>query len=143
MALGRQVVHDPPADRDRPRRDFLQARDGPKRGGLAAARRPDKYYELSVGDVETQIIDALNAARVSFVHSVKNDLSHNMCPHFAEADAGSCAGCSERSAGLVTTRLPAISRLVGCYQIVTNMICPEWLEDDSAWRGSRQFVTTA
>src|SRR6266545_4194243 len=55
--LGRDVVHDPPPDRDLSARDLLEPRDHPEQRGLAAPRGADEHNELAVRDVHVDAVD--------------------------------------------------------------------------------------
>ena len=74
--LGRQVVDDAVADLDRAAADLLQAGDRPQRGRLAAPGRADEHHELAVLDVEAEVVDGPDAARVGLLYVVHDDLCH-------------------------------------------------------------------
>ncbi len=50
------------ADRDRPVRDLLEARDHAQQRRLAAAGRPDEHHELAVLDRQVDVVDGDDAA---------------------------------------------------------------------------------
>ena len=57
-ALGRRhVVHHLVTDVEVAGRDVFQTGHHPQQGGLTAARWPDKYGELTVFDIEIDIVD--------------------------------------------------------------------------------------
>src|SRR6185295_1983785 len=60
--LGRQVVHRPLADGERPSGDLLQAGDHPQRGGLPAPGGAHQHHELVVFDVEGEPLDDRHVA---------------------------------------------------------------------------------
>jgi len=60
--LRRHVVDDAVADQNLPLGDLLQPRQKTQTGRLAAARRPDKYEELLVFDVDGEIVHRHNIA---------------------------------------------------------------------------------
>src|SRR5262245_16544966 len=75
----RQIVDHLTADADVAGGDFLQPRDHPQRRRLAAARRPDQYDELVVGDVEIDRADGFDVA--VFLHDLtQRDFSHAVSP---------------------------------------------------------------
>ena len=78
--LRRQVVHDPAADRDRPVRDRLEARDHAERRRLPAAGRPDEHEELAVRDLEGEVPDRVDTAVVDLVHRLDLHVSHSVLP---------------------------------------------------------------
>src|SRR5438105_2890828 len=55
------VVHDPVADQDPPVRDLLEPGEHPERGALPAPRGPDEDEELSILDLDGEVLDGLRA----------------------------------------------------------------------------------
>ena len=56
--------------------DVFESRHHAQRRGLAAAGRPDEDHELTVGDVQVEIVDCLEAVRVDLGHLFEGDRRH-------------------------------------------------------------------
>src|SRR4029077_15952560 len=80
IEMGPPVISSSPAmDRsagDLPHPDGRTNTTAPPRGGVPAPGRADEHHELAVLDVETQIIDGLDAARVRLFHVIEKYLCH-------------------------------------------------------------------
>jgi hypothetical protein len=74
--LGRELVHDPAADRHGPVRDLLEARDHAERGRFPAAGGADEDEELAVVDVEGEVDHGVEAVVVDLVDLGERDVSH-------------------------------------------------------------------
>jgi hypothetical protein len=74
--LLRHVVHTTAADEEVARADLLEPGDHPQRRGLPAPRRPDEHEQLSLPDLERQLLHRLDAVRVALRHLLGDDLGH-------------------------------------------------------------------
>jgi hypothetical protein len=70
------VVDDPVPDAHLAVGDRLQAGDHPQRRRLAASRRPDEHQELTIADVEAEIVNGVKPVVVHLVDVVEHDGCH-------------------------------------------------------------------
>ena len=76
--LGREVVDDAAADRQRAVGDLLQPGDHAQRRRLAAARGPDEDEQLAVVRLEGEVLHGPDAVRVDLADLLELDLSHGL-----------------------------------------------------------------
>ena len=80
VAIGRRdVVDDPVADRQRSAGDGLEARDHPKRRGLAATGGTEEHHELLVVDRQVEAVDC-DGAIEDLADMVEDDATHSDPP---------------------------------------------------------------
>ena len=108
VALARRTVgHVFVAEDDAPARHLLEPRDHPQQRRLPAPRRADEDHELAVGDLESHVVDRLDAAVEDLRHVLDPDASR----HSTATDPWNAfAGCS--SAGTTVTE-PTVTGVRG------------------------------
>jgi hypothetical protein len=74
--LRRERAHVPAADADRAARRRLEAGQQAQHGGLAAARGPHQCHQLAVRDLEREVAERDDAARVDLLHALERDRRH-------------------------------------------------------------------
>jgi hypothetical protein len=70
------VVHAPPADVQVAGGDVLEPGDHPERGRLPAAGRADEDEQLSLADLERELLHGLEPVRVALADLVEDDVGH-------------------------------------------------------------------
>src|SRR5207248_1005931 len=73
---GWQLGHIAIADRDRARRDLLEAGDHPQQRRLAAPRRPDENQELPAADRQRDVVHGYHSAGEDLADVVEDDFGH-------------------------------------------------------------------
>jgi len=76
--LGGLVVDDLAVDLQLALGDVLQARHHVQGGGLPAARRADQDDELTVRDVQVEVVDGQSPVGVTLDHVVQDDFCHEL-----------------------------------------------------------------
>ena len=92
--LGTEVVDLAVADRDRALGDVLEPGEHAQRRGLAATRRADDDEQLTVGDVEIEVIDGHDVAVEALRDGSETDGTHRVASGRSESVVGSDSGVS-------------------------------------------------
>ena len=111
--LGRQRVHLPVVDVDITRRDRFKPRDHPQRGALAATRWTDQDDELTIGDLQTDVVHGVDITGIDLGNGTESYVCHDYpltAPDPIPSTKARCAAKNSTTQGIIVTTLTAMSR---------------------------------